>query len=102
MTFKSRLFGTMIALVAVAISSMGCGGSDECSTAANHLAECTIAPGSPSSTNTGSAAKCDDETLCVAQCINRTECPALEDAYGGKKSDGSDTFFICTNLCVTP
>jgi len=102
MTFKSRLSGTMIAIVAVALSSIGCGSSEECSTAAAHLADCTIAPGSPVSANTGSAAKCDDETLCVAECVNRTECPALEDAYSGKKSEGSDTFFLCTNLCVAP
>ncbi len=102
MTFKSTLSGTMITLVAVALSSIGCGVGEECSTAATHLADCTIAPGSPFSANTGSAATCDDETLCVAGCINRTECPALEDAYSGTKSEGSDTFFLCTNLCVTP
>jgi hypothetical protein len=102
MTFKSRLSGIMIALVAMALSSMGCSGSDECSTAAAHLADCTVAVGSPTSAITGSAAKCDNDTLCIAECINRTECPALADAYGGKKSDGADTFVICTNLCVTP
>ena len=102
MTFKSRLSGTMIALVAVALSSIGCGAGDECTTAAAHLADCTLAPGSPVSTNTASAAKCNGETLCVAECVNRTECPALADAYDGKKSDGSDTFFICTNLCAEP
>jgi hypothetical protein len=101
MTFKSTLAGTMIALVALALSAIGCGG-DACTVAADHLVDCLNPAGSPPSSPPSATAKCDGETACVADCVNRTECPALQEAWAGTATAGAKEFNTCISLCATP
>jgi hypothetical protein len=102
MTFKSTLAGTMIALVALALSAIGCGGGDACTVAADHLVDCLNSAGSPPSSTPSATAKCDGETACVADCINRTECLALQESWAGTDSAGSKAFNFCVAGCSAP
>ena len=102
MTFKSTLAGTLVALVALASSAIGCSGDDECTLAAEHLVDCLNPAGTPSSSTPGATAKCTGATACVAACVNRTECPALQDAFNGGTSAASKEFLTCTQGCKDP
>lgn len=105
MTLKSTLAGThfafvaFVAFVALALSVNGCGGGDECEIAAAHVVDCVNAVGSPLSSTPSATAKCDGETVCIAACINQTECVALQDAFGPATSPGAKAFLACTNVC---
>ena len=102
MTFKSTLAGTLITLVALALSAVGCGGGDDCTLAAEHLADCLNPTGLPTSSMPSASAKCNGATVCVAACVNRTECPALQDAFGGGTSVAAKEFLTCTQACQEP
>jgi hypothetical protein len=102
MTFKSTLTGTLITLVALALSAVGCSGGDECTLAAEHLVDCLNPTGSPTSSTPTAAAKCNGATVCVAACVNRTECPALQEAFNGGTSAAATEFLTCTQACQEP
>jgi hypothetical protein len=102
MTFKSTLAGTVIALVALASSAPGCGAGDDCTLAAAHLVDCLNPTGSPTSSSPSATTKCDGATACIADCVNRTECPALQDAYDEGTSAAAKEFLTCTNACQEP
>lgn len=102
MTFKSTLAGTLITLVALASSAIGCSGGDDCTLAAEHLVDCLNPAGTPPSSTPTAAAKCNGTTECVAACVNRTECPALQLAYNGGTSPEAEEFLTCTRGCQEP
>lgn len=106
MTFKSTLAGTVavtvIAIIALASSAPGCGGGDDCTLAAAHLVDCLNPTGSPTSSTPTATTKCDGATACIADCVNRTECPALQDAYNDVTSAEAKEFLTCTNACQEP
>ena len=102
MTLKSTLAGTLITLVALALSAVGCGGGDECTLAAEHLVDCLNPTGSPPSSTPTAAAKCNGATVCIAACVNRTECPALQEAFNGGTSAEAKEFLTCTQACEEP
>jgi hypothetical protein len=102
MTFKSTLAGTVIALVALASSALGCGAGDDCTLAAAHLVDCLNPTGSPTSSSPTATTKCDGATACIADCVNRSECPALQDAYNDGTSAEAKEFLTCTNACQEP
>lgn len=102
MNFKSNLAGTrfvLAALVALALSALGCGGGDACNLAAEHLVDCLNPAGSPPSSTPSATAKCEGATACVADCVNRTECPALQDAFNGGATAGAKDFLACNEAC---
>lgn len=102
MTFKSTLAGTLITLVALASSAIGCGGGDDCTLAAEHLVDCLNPTGTPPSSTPTATAKCNGATECIAGCVNRTECPALQEAYNGGTSAAAEEFLTCTRNCQDP
>jgi hypothetical protein len=102
MIFKSTLAGTMVTLVALALSAIGCGSGDECNIAAEHLVDCLNPAGSPSSAAPSATAKCDGSTACIAACVNRTDCAALQDAWAATASAGSKAFNSCVSGCKAP
>lgn len=108
MTLKSTHAGTrfmlvaLVALVALARASVGCGGATECDLAATHVVDCVNSVSSPVSSTPAVTAKCEGETACIAACVNQTECSALQDAYGAGTSAGAKAFLKCTNTCAAP
>jgi hypothetical protein len=101
MTFKSTLAGTLATLATLGLSAIGCGG-DACNLAADHLVDCLNPAGSPPSSTPSSTASCDGVTACIADCVNRTECPALQDAFNGGATDGAKEFLACNQGCQKP
>jgi len=86
----------------VALGGAGCSAGDDCNTAAAHLAECLQPAGDPAMTDKGPPAKCENATLCRADCVNRTECQGLLDLWEGRTSASASAYSACIDACAAP
>jgi hypothetical protein len=79
MNWKMALVVSALASVGGAFAALGCG-SDECTRADDHFADCHDNLGlstSSSSSGNGPSEECAGSRLCHSQCINTYSCPQI-------------------------
>ena len=96
MNFKIALVASAVMALAGALTVAGCGG-DDCTAAADHVAECVPAASGTTSGTSSATVECTGQVQCAAKCTSAASC----DTITGKDTKGLADYTKCLGDCST-
>lgn len=86
---------TRMALAVILATMVGCG-DDDCTKASDHFSECLGGDSFPTS-----GPRCEEHYLCVATCVNSSDCATLKAAFNPADPQAPNSFLKCQAGCAS-